>query len=125
MTAEATDKPAQRTAGAVIFFNAGHSPTSAARPAPGSDGPSRLGIRGAAIGVFRLEWRDRQLLGLSVEDEFETTDVTAIHTSRFGQIAVVRDLGLAGGTLPEQARPQERVTRNRAEATCMPRRVGH
>jgi hypothetical protein len=48
----------------------------------------------------REQWRDRELVGGVVEDQFKTADVTARHALRFGCAAVVGDLSLTGRTLP-------------------------
>ena len=54
----------------------------------------------ASLGHFTGHRGDGQLVLVLIEDEFQAADVTAVHAFRLGQAAVVRDLGLAGRTLP-------------------------
>jgi hypothetical protein len=99
MAAQATDEQAQRAPGAVVFLDAGQTPTTWTGPARtwrsdsfvfGLDARPPLGA----------QWRNGQLPYRFIEDEFQSAHVTAINAFRLRQIAVVGDLRLAGRTLP-------------------------
>jgi hypothetical protein len=95
---------------------------NAGRLAPDAGGRSRFGICRPAVLGFAAHWRDRQFVRRLIEDEFQSADVTAIDALRFGHVAIVSDLGLAGRTLPRHESDTVRLSQIVIKArSCGPR----